>query len=340
MTNINNSKNNVKILSLDFSIAKNIVTNTDLEKILDTSDEWISSRTGIKERRVLEGNTTSSDLGIDAAKKTLSRINFNPKDIDLIIAAASAPENIYPSVSCIIQAGIGAINAVCFDLKAACSGFIYSLDAARAFITSGLYKNILIVATDATTKFCDWEDRSTCVLFGDGASAMLLTSTENDSDIIDVNLLSDGAVGDFITLKTQGTHCPLVNDTKETEPTKPFIQMKGKDVYKFVMQVIPPKLEELLHKSNLTSKDIDYFIPHQSNQRMIDALSSRMNFEQDRVISNIEKYGNMSAASILVAIREAIDEGKMKLPATLLLSSFGAGMTAGNAIIKLDKNML
>ena len=328
---------NSKIIALDCEVAQNIITNDDLTKFLDTSDEWITTRTGIKKRRVLSGNQTSTELGIKVAQKIIKRANFNPNEIDMIIAASSAPEEVYPSVACRIQGAIEAMNAGCFDIKAACAGFIYALNIANSFIKSGMYKNILVVATDATTKFTDWEDRSTCVLFGDGAGAALVSADENENDIVGIDLLADGKCGDYITLKTQGTHCPLT--AKAEEETKPFIQMKGKDVYKFVMTVIPPKLEELMNKTNTSVDKIDYFIPHQSNQRMIDALAQRLGIDEGKVISNIEHYGNMSAASILVAIREGIDEGKIKLPATVMLSAFGAGMTAGNAIIKLDKNL-
>ena len=327
----------VKIVSIDCEVAKNVITNDDLTKILDTSDEWITTRTGIKERRVVSGDESSTTLGISAAKKAIKRSNFNIKDIDLIIAAASAPEDVYPSVACLIQEATGADNAVCFDIKAACSGFIYALSCACAYIKSGMYKNVLIVATDATTKFTDWSDRSVCVLFGDGAGSAILTASNKEDDIVGINLISDGASGDFITLKTQGINCPLVD--KIEHEVKPFIQMKGKDVYKFVMTKIPPKLEELLQDTNTDVKDIDYFVPHQSNQRMIDALAERLTIDNSKVISNIEHYGNMSAASIPVAIREGIDKKEIKLPATLMISAFGAGMTGANAIIKLDENI-
>ena len=329
---------NTKIIGLDYEVAQNIITNDDLSNILDTSDEWISTRTGIKKRRVISGEETSTTLGIKAAQKVIKRYNFDVEKIDLIIAACSAPEDIYPSVSCLIQGAINAKNAVCFDLRAACAGFIYSLNTAKAFIKSGVYKNILIVATDTTTKFTNWEDRSTCVLFGDGAGAMLVSATEEkEDDIIGINTLADGSCGDYITLKTHGKNCPLVDSGKDNSNT--FIQMKGKDVYKFVMTKIPPKIAELMENTNYTSNDIDYFVPHQSNQRMIEALAERLNINEEKVISNIENYGNMSAASIIVAIRESIDNGKIKLPAKVMLSAFGAGMTAGNAILSLENNI-
>ncbi len=329
---------NTKITALDFEVASNTITNDDLTKILDTSDEWITTRTGIKERKVISGEETSTTLGIKAAKKAIKRNNFNVEDLDLIIAATSAPEDIYPSVSCLIQGAIGAKNAACFDLRAACAGLIYSINTARAFIKSGIYKNILLVATDTTTKFTDWEDRSTCVLFGDGAGAMIISATnDQEDDIVGVNLIADGTCADFITLKTNGKNCSLVEQSKNE--TEPFIHMKGKDVYKFVMTRIPAKIEELLAQTKTDVKDVDYFVPHQSNQRMIDALAQRLTIDNSKVISNIEKYGNMSAASIPVAIREGIDKGIIKLPATIVISAFGAGMTGANAIIKLDNNI-
>ncbi|MBR2068648.1 MAG: ketoacyl-ACP synthase III [Candidatus Gastranaerophilales bacterium] len=323
-----------KIISIDFETADKVITNDDLTKILDTSDEWIVTRTGIKKRRIIEGNTTSVDLGISAAKKAVKRCNFNPLDIDLIISACSAPEDIYPSTACLIQKALGAKNSACFDLRAACAGFIYSLNTANAFIKSGIYKNILIVATDCTTKFTDWNDRSSCVLFGDGAGAAIVTAS-NDDDIIAIELMAEGDCADYITLKVQRDSCPLVQPTEKT--SNGFINMKGRDVYKYVMMKIPNKIEELLAKTNTKKEDIDYFIPHQSNQRMIEALAQRLEFDEDKVISNIENYGNMSAASILAALREGVDSGKIKLPAKFVLSAFGAGMTSANAIIKLDK---
>lgn len=324
----------IKILSIDYALADKEIINDELVSILDTSDEWISTRTGIKRRRVISGNTSSVDLGVEAAQKTINRCDFNSLDIDLIIAASSAPEDIYPSVACLIQKEIGAKNAACFDLRAACAGFIYSLNCARAFIKSGIYKNILIVATDATTKFTDWKDRASCVLFGDGAGAAIIQASEKDDDIIGIELFAEGDCADYITLKIQRDNCPLVKNSDKT--SNGFINMKGRDVYKYVMTKIPSKIEELMIKTNTKPEDVNYFIPHQSNQRMIEALAQRLNFKEDKVISNIENYGNMSAASILVALREGIDNGKIKLPAKFVISAFGAGMTSANAIIKLE----
>lgn len=334
-------KFNTKIVAIDYEVAKNVITNDDLTKILDTSDEWIFSRTGIKQRRVASGNENSLTLGVEAAKKALKRAEknsgFNLESIDLVIAACSAPENIYPSVACLIQGELGLKNAACFDLRAACSGFIYSLNVARAFIKSGTYKNILIVATDTTTKNTDWNDRATCVLFGDGAGAAIISTTDKSDDIIGIDLFSRGDCGDYIQFKVERNTCPLVE--KGEDKSIPYIQMKGKDVYKFVMQEVPPRINQLLKDTNTDINEIDYFIPHQSNQRMIEALGQRLGLGEDKVISNISNYGNMSAASILVAIRESVDSGKIKLPAKIIISAFGAGMTGANAIIKLENNI-
>ncbi len=327
----------VKICSLDFEVAKTTLTNKDLEKFLDTTDEWITKRTGIKKRQILKDSETSVELGINAAKKAIERASFNPLDFDLIISASSAPEEIYPSTSCVIQDAIQAKNAACFDLKAACAGLIYSLNVARAFIKSGIYKNILIVATDSTSKYTDWSDRSTCVLFSDGAGAIILKADENDDDILDIDLMADGSCKDYITLTVKGKPCPIVDEAKENK--KPFIQMKGKEVYRFVMNEMPPRLEKLLKNCNLTPETIDYFLPHQSNQRMINALAEKLAIDGSKIISTIENHGNMSAASVIVALRESIDNKNLKLPAKILISTFGAGMSAGNAIIKLDENI-
>ena len=323
-----------KIIAIEYETASSVVKNDDLTRILDTSDEWIVSRTGIKQRKIISGDTSSTDLGIAAARKVIENSGYNPNDIDLIIAASSAPEDIYPSVACLIQGALGAKNAACFDLRAACAGFIYSLNTARAFIQSGIYKKVLIVATDATTKFTDWSDRASCVLFGDGAGAVIVEASDED-DIVGIELIADGSCANYITLQVKRDNCPLVDSVQTRQ--NGFINMKGRDVYKYVMSNVPSKLEELMKNTNTSLDDIDYFVPHQSNQRMIEALAQRLGIDENKVISNIENYGNMSAASILVAIKEGVEKGQIKLPATFLLSAFGAGMTCANAIIKLNK---
>ncbi len=328
--------NGIKISSIDFCVPDTVLTNDDLAKIVETSDEWISQRTGIKERHVVSGEENSTMLGYNAAKKALDKSGVKPEDIELVIVASSSPHKSYPSAACEIQALTGCINAGAFDIKAACSGFIYGLSIAKAYITSGMYKKILLVATDATSKFVDWTDRTTCVLFGDGAGAAVLEYSENSNDIDFVNLIADGGCGDLISLNIPNENCPLA-EKNEDKPT--HILMNGREVYKYVMKHIPLEVNKILEQAGKTAEDIDYFIPHQANMRMIEALSERLHFPENKVISNIHKYGNISAASIPTAIREGIDEGKIKLPCNVLICAFGAGMTIGSALITLRENL-
>lgn len=328
----------VMISGISYSVPKTIITNDDIATLVDTSDEWIRTRTGIEERRVVSGEETSVTIGIEAAKNLITAKNIAPEEIDLIISATSIPAKAYPAVACEIQAAIHADNAVAFDITAACSGLIYAMSIAKAYIASGMYKKVLLVMTDANSKFVDWTDRSVCCIFGDGAGAMLLEpSIDGEDDIIQLDLTAMGTLGDYISLEITGKNCPLAEANEE----KPLhIHMAGRDVYKFVMTIMPEKIEETFKKARMTSADIDYFIPHQANLRIIDALSSRLGFEQEKVISNIQKYGNTSAASIAIAITEGINNNKIKLPCTALLTGFGAGMTCGNAIVKLREGII
>lgn len=328
----------VMISGISYSVPKTIITNDDIATLVDTSDEWIRTRTGIEERRVVSGEETSVTIGIEAAKNLITAKNIAPAEIDLIISATSIPAKAYPAVACEIQAAIHADNAVAFDITAACSGLIYAMSIAKAYIASGMYKKVLLVMTDANSKFVDWTDRSVCCIFGDGAGAMLLEpSIDGEDDIIQLDLTAMGTLGDYISLEITGKNCPLA-DANEEKPL--HIHMAGRDVYKFVMTIMPEKIEETFRKARMTSADIDYFIPHQANLRIIDALSSRLGFEQEKVISNIQKYGNTSAASIAIAITEGINNNKIKLPCTALLTGFGAGMTCGNAIVKLREGII
>ncbi len=326
----------IKILGFDFSVPENVITNDDLAKIVETNDEWIVQRTGIKERRVVSGSENSTTLAYDAAKKVLEKTNINPLDIGLIIVASSSPDKAYPSVACEVQALLGAKKAAAFDIKAACSGFLYALSIAKGFIKSQMYEKILVIASDATSKFVDWDNRSTCILFGDGAGAAVVTAQDNKDDIVEINLSSRGDKGGHIFLNIPNKNCPLVE--KQICEDDFHINMSGREVYKYVMVTMPKQIKETLKKANKTIADIDYFIPHQANLRMIEALSERLGFEPEKVITNIEKYGNISAASIPSVITEGIKDGRIKLPATILASAFGAGMTHANVILSLDED--
>ena len=329
----------LRIAGVGYSVPEAVITNEDLTKLYETSDEWIYSRTGIKERRVVSGNETALDLGFDAAKKALDKSGFKPEDIDCIISAASAPPQLYPTLSCTMQAKLGIPNKVpAFDLTAACTGLIYALQVARGFIGAGIYKTILIVAADNNSKITDWTDRGTSILFGDGAGAMVVTeSTDGMDDILSINISADGTIGQMIQTNMPSQCCPLVEPADEVGSGK--IVMNGKDVYKFAVSTVPSYVEECIAKSGLTAESIDYLIPHQANQRIIESIQNRLKYSDDKVISNIKYYGNTSAASIPIALVEGVEQGKIKLGSTAVLCGFGAGMTWGAAVVRLRKGI-
>lgn len=324
---------NVAIKGMEFAVPKTVFSNDDMMKIVETNDEWITQRTGIKTRHIASGNENAVTLAIEAVKKILSSTNTSADTIDLIISATSAPQRPYPSVACEIQNAIDAKNAAAFDLTAACTGFLYALQTANAFIKSSLYKKVLVITSDTTSKFLDWEDRASCVLFGDGASATILEKTDDKDDISIINLYAEGSSKELISLNVESTLCPLHENIEDTNNHRIF--MNGKEVYKYVMKKIPAIIKQTLEEKGLTMNDIDYFIPHQANLRMIEALSERLEIPSEKVLTNIEKYGNMSATSIPSVIAENIKNGKIKKDSKLLLSAFGAGMTSGCAIINV-----
>lgn len=324
----------LRIAGIGYSVPQTVITNTDLTKLYDTSDEWIYSRTGIKERRMVSGNQDAVDLGYEAAVKAIKNANIDVQNIDMIIAASSAPPRLYPTIACLMQAKLGIEKQIpAFDITAACTGLIYALSIAKAYITSGMAKTILLVATDNNTRLLDWADRSISILFGDAAGAMVVTASDDgNDDIIAISMHSDGNIGDMIQFPIPGQNCPLVTPCDE-EDSK--IKMNGKEVYKFAARTVPQYVEELLEESGMRAEDIDYLVPHQANLRIIQAIQERLGFSDDKVIVNIEKYGNTSAASIPLALAESVEQGKLKLNSTAILCGFGAGMTWGGAIIKL-----
>lgn len=328
----------LKIAGVGYSLPETVVTNDDLTKLYDTSDEWIYSRTGIKERRVVSGNEGAIDLGEKACRNALEKSGFKAEDIDLVIAASSAPPQLYPAIACQIQAKLGIPNHIpAFDITAACSGLIYGLSIAKAYIASGMYKTILIVATDNNSKLVDWEDRSISILFGDGAGAMVVTQSEDGvDDIISIDIRSDGTLGHLIELPLTGQNCPLVEPCDEV---KPKITMNGKEVYKFVARVLPQYVEELIANAGMKAEDIDYLIPHQANLRIIHAVQERLGYSDEKVVTNIKYYGNTSAASIPIALTEGVEKGLVKLGSTAVLCGFGAGMTYGGAIVRLREGI-
>ena len=323
----------LRIAGVGYSVPDTVVTNDDLTKLYETSDEWIYSRTGIKERRLVSGEETAIDLGEKAAINAIQKAGMTPDDIDMIIAASTAPIEVY-SMGCQIHKRLGITKPIpAFDVAAACTGLIYGLSIAKGMIASGMYKNILIVATDNNSKLLDWTDRGTSILFGDGAGAVVVTQAEDGvDDIIAIDIKSDGNYDHLISLPFDGKNCPLVEQV-EVKPS--LIKMNGRGVYAFVAKILPKYVEELLNNTGMTADDVDYLIPHQANIRIIQAVQERLGLPENKVVTNIKYYGNTSAASIPIALAEGVEKGNVKLNSTALLCGFGAGMTWGGAIIRL-----
>lgn len=329
----------LKIAAIGYSVPETVITNEDLTKLYETSDEWIYSRTGIKQRRVVSGNETAIDLGLKAAQNALKKSGLKPEDIDCVISAASVPPQLYPTLACTLQSKLGIPNQIpAFDLTAACTGLIYALQVARGFIGANIYKTILIIASDNNSKITDWTDRGTSILFGDGAGAMIVTESDDGiDDILSINISADGSIGQMIQTNMPGQCCPLVEQADEIGNGK--IIMNGKDVYKFAVTTVPSYVEKCIEQSGLNPDEINYLIPHQANQRIIESIQNRLKYSDDKVISNIKYYGNTSAASIPIALVEGVEQGKIKLGSTAVLCGFGAGMTWGAAVVRLREGI-
>ena len=326
--------NNLPIIKgIGYAIPSRIVTNDDLTKIYDTSDEWIYTRTGIKERRFFASDDEALDLLHKAANQAIKNAGIDKEELDLIVAATSMPVQFMPSSSCMVQKMLGIKkNVPAFDISVACSGFVYGLDIAKAYIQSGMAKNILLVTIDNCSRYVDWADRRTSILFGDGIGSAVISAGDT-SDILVVDIKADGEVGDYITMPSLKGNCPFVDQT----PTRQICTMKGQDVYKFVANIIPPYItDDILAKNNINAEDIDYLVLHQANQRIIKAVQERLGYDDSKVISNIEKLGNTSASSILIAIGEGIKDGKIKTPSKAIICGFGAGMCWGGGVINLS----
>ena len=330
----------VRIAGVGYCLPETVITNEDLTKLYDTSDEWIYSRTGIKERRVVSGEQDAVDLGLQAAKNALAKAKIDPQDLDMIIAASSAPPQLYPAIACHIQSELGITNECpAFDITAACAGLLYGMNIAKGFINSGIYKNILIVATDNNSRYLDWSDRSSSILFGDGAGAMVLTASDDGKDdILSIDIRAKGSIGEYIYKYNEGQNCPLV---EPCETHDRFIHMNGRAVYMFVVKLLPEYIEFILNKAGMKAEDVNYFIPHQANLRIIQAVQERLQYPDEKVITNIKYYGNTSAASVPIALAEGVEKGTVKLgdDTTAILCGFGAGMTWGGAIVRLRKGI-
>ena len=307
-----------------------ILNNKELEELVDTNDEWIVTRTGIKERRILKGKKGSSDLGAEAIKGLLDKTNTSAEEIDLIICATVTPDMLFPSTACLIADKIGAGNICAFDISAACSGFLYALTTASKFIESGSYKKVIVVGCDKMSSIVDYTDRTTCVLFGDGAGAVLLEPNTDGLGIMDYILKSDGSGGEFLKMKAGGSLHPASHETVDAR--EHFVYQDGQPVFKKAVKSMADVSEEIMKKNNLSSDDIAWLVPHQANKRIIDATSRRMGVGDDKVMLNIERYGNTTAGTIPLCLWDW--EDKLKKGDNLVLAAFGGGFTWGSIYLK------
>ena len=326
------SKASAGIIGMGVYVPEKILTNKDLEKIVDTSDQWIRTRTGIKERRVVEGNTATSDLASMAAKSALKDAGINADEIDLIVVATSTPDMIFPSTACLVQEKLGIKGCAAFDLQAACTGFVYALTVASQFIESGMYKTVLLIGADAFTRHINWQDRGTCILFGDGAGALVLRKVDDGYGHLGSYLAADGSGADLLKIPAGGSANPGSEYTVKNNLH--CVQMNGREVFKFAVKILGEAAEGALKNAGLTIDDVDYLIPHQANIRIIDAAAERIGIKKEKLVVNLEKYGNTSTASIPLALYDLYREGSLKRGDILLFVGFGAGLTWGGNVIR------
>ena len=316
-------------------LPETVLTNFDLEKMVDTSDEWIRQRTGIAERRIAEDDIATSDLSVQAARLAIKKAQIDPLEIEMILVATVTPDTFFPSTACYVQKGIGAKNASAMDISAACAGFLYGLDLANGLIISGQYDTILVVGGEVFNNIVDWNDRNTCVLFGDGAGAAVVQATEEPKGILASYIGSDGDYADIdlLGIPAGGSRMPVTSAAIDQNLNK--IQMNGREVFKLGVRLMPEAAERALSKANVSVDDIDLLIPHQANLRIIEAVGQRLGVPREKVYVNVDKYGNTSAATVIIALDEAIQDGRAKPGDLILLVTFGAGLTWGSTLLRL-----
>jgi len=329
-----NSLRTVSIIGTGVYLPEKMVTNRDLEKIVDTSDEWIYSRTGMRERHIARADQATSDLASEAAKAALADAGVSAEDVDLLIVATLSPDMFFPSTACFVQDKIGAKNAYCYDLGAACSGSLYALETAKNQIACGAVNTALIIGAEKMSTFIDWKDRNTCVLFGDGAGAMVLRATGAKHGIMKGVFGSDGSLAHQLWTPGGGSRNPMTHEM--LDQNLQFLKMEGREVYKHAVTQMTKSVVEALEKNGLTSDDIKLFVPHQANARIINAISSRLGVE-DRTFLNVEKYANTSAAALPIAIDEAVKSSQLSEGDLMLLVAFGGGFTWGANIVEWTK---
>lgn len=309
-----------------------ILTNHHLEKMVDTSDDWIKERTGISERHIAESGVATSDLAVEAAKRAMEAAGTSVSELDLILVATVTPDTFFPATSCIVQDKLGAKGAVAFDISAACSGFIFAISTADAFIRSGVYKRVLVIGAETLSKITDWTDRNTCVLFGDGAGAVVLGPGEDDRGVLSTHLHTDGSMGDLLFMPGGGSKYPA--SCWSVGQRLHFIKMRGNETFKIAVRALEDVVMEAINHNGIKPSDIDVLVPHQANLRIIQATAKRLKMPMEKVVVTIDRYGNTSAASVPMALDEAVRDGRIKKGSLVMLEAFGGGLSWASALIR------
>ncbi len=322
----------VGIVGTGFYVPEKVLTNFDLGKMVDTTDEWIRTRTGIRERRIAADDQATSDLAVEAGRKALKDANVEPGEVDSIIVATLSPDMPFPSTACLVQHKLGIKNACAFDIEAACSGFIYALSIAESLIKVGNRKITLLIGSEVFSRIVDWKNRNTCVLMGDGAGAVVLREVENGKGILSTHLDADGSGADLLKQPAGGSRLPASYET--VKQGLHYFKMEGNEVFKLAVRIMSESAITALKKAALSKKDMDWLIPHQANSRIIQSIAKRLSLPVEKVIVNLDKYGNTTAASIPIALDEAVKEGKIKEGHIVVLTAFGSGLTWGASVIR------
>lgn len=322
----------VEIVSTGRYLPDRVMTNEDLERLVDTSDEWIRERTGIRERRIACSEMGAAEMGAAAARIAMERADVQPGELDLIVVSTATPDRLLPSTACDVQALLGASNAAAFDIDAACSGFLYALSVAEGYLAAGRGEIALIVSTEKMSAIVDWTDRSTCVLFGDGAGAAVVKRSENGRGIVSSFMRSDGTLAELLWRPGGGAKVPF--DAKVLEERSHLVKMAGREVFKAAVRSMAEAADQALQRAGLTGEDVDLLIPHQANIRIIEATAKYANIPMEKVYVNVDRYGNMSSATLPVALDEAIEEGRVKPGANVLMVAFGAGFTWASTVMR------
>ena len=321
----------IGVTGLGMYVPPKVLTNFDLEKMVDTTDEWIRSRTGIQERRIAEPGMTASDLAYEAATAALAQAKLDPKDLDLLIVATTTPDMLFPSVACFVQRRLGASSAVCFDLSAACSGSIFAMITAQQYLLAGRYRNALIIGAEVLSGFIDWTDRSTCVLFGDGAGACVLAPVTRGG-ILATDMGSDGSAAELLYMPGGGSKYPPSHAS--VDQRLHFLRMNGGEIFKLAVRRMADSAQRVIREAKVKPEHVECFIPHQANTRIIEAVAKWAHLQLERVYMNLQRYGNTSAASNLIALYEAVQDGTIKRGDHVVMVAFGAGLTWGSLLIE------